>query len=68
MRPCKVSHHGNQFEVFDLLDDRRPPSSGIYGQSLLVVYDHPIVKTTAYARVAAVLLERRGNEKDTKTP
>ena len=41
---------------------------GIYGQSLLEVYDHPIVKTTAYARVAAVLLERRGNEEDTKTP
>jgi len=68
VRPCKVSHHGNQFEVFDLLDDRRPPSCGIYRQSLLVVYYHPIVKTTAYAGVAAVLLERRGNETDMKTP
>jgi len=67
VRPYKVSHHGNYLEVFDLLDDRRPPSSGIYGQSLLEVYYHPIVKTTAYAGVAAVLLERGGNEKDTKT-
>ena len=67
MRPCKVSHHGNYFEVFDLLDDRRPPSSGIYGQSILEVYYHPIVKATACAGVAAVLLERGGNEKDTKT-
>ena len=51
-----------------MLNTRQPPVCGIYRQTLFVVYHHPVVKTTAYAGVAAVLLERGGNAKDMKTP